>query len=157
MFSFRKRHPAQSSATLANLQAALSAAMNAKARYVQFSDRANQEGYGPVASLFRAAALAKDVVAENLRKLIAALGDAPLVQFEIPDVKSTRENLAAAIRGATHERDEAYPAFLAQARAEGNAAAERAFSLALAAETEHLRLFTAALNDFEDLHGEARA
>jgi hypothetical protein len=45
LFGFRKRRPARSSATLANLQAALNAAMNAKARYVQFSDKAEQEAH----------------------------------------------------------------------------------------------------------------
>ncbi|MGD0581125.1 MAG: ferritin family protein [Bryobacteraceae bacterium] len=155
MFSSNKGE-AMKSATLENLQAALNGEMNAKARYQQFAEKADQEGYGPVASLFRAAALAEGIHADNHRIVIAKMGGAPLVMFEIPDVKSTRENLEAAIRGETHERDEMYPAFIAQARADGQAAARRTFSLALAVEAEHARLYTAALNGLENLRGGAR-
>jgi rubrerythrin len=64
---------------------------------------------------------------------------------ERPTVKSTRENLAAAIKGETYERDEMYPGFIRQARSDGCGAAARTFSLALAAETEHAKLYTETL------------
>lgn len=156
MFSSKKSGAAKSAATLENLQAALNGEMNAKARYQQLAAKADQEGYGPVASLFRAAALAEGIHADNHRKVIVKMGDTALVKFEIPDVKSTRENLEAAIRGETYERDEMYPAFIEQARADGHATAERTFSLAMAAEAEHARLCTAALNGLENLRGGAR-
>jgi len=62
--------------------------MNAKARYQQFAAKADEEGYGPVASLFRAAAMAEGIHADNHRKVIVKLGASPFVKFEIPDVKS---------------------------------------------------------------------
>ena len=156
MFNSKKPGAAKSAATLENLQAALSGEMNAKARYQQFAAKADEEGYGAVASLFRAAALAEGIHAGNHGKVIVKLGDAPLVKFEIPDVKSTRENLEAAIRGEIYERDEMYPAFIEQARADSQAAAEHTFALAMAVEAEHARLYTAALNNLEQMRGGAR-
>jgi rubrerythrin len=153
---FGKRKAVPQTATLKNLQGAVSGEMNAKARYHQFAEKADEEGYGAVASLFRAAASAEGIHAENHRIVIVKLGDSPFVEFEIPEVKSTRENLEAAIRGETYERDEMYPAFIAQARADSQAAAERTFSLAMAVEAEHARLFTAALNNLEQMRGGAR-
>ena len=156
MFGFNKPEAAKPSATLDNLQAALSGEMNAKARYQQFAAKADEEGYGPVASLFRAAAMAEGIHADNHRKVIVKLGAPPFVNFEIPDVKSTRENLEAAIHGEVYERDEMYPAFVKQARADAVPAAEHTFSLALSVEAEHARLYTAALNTLDQLRGVAR-
>ena len=156
MFNSKPSGPAECAATLENLQAALNGEWNAKARYIQFAVQANAEGFGPVASLFRAAALAEGIHADNHKQVIAKMGQTPFVKFEIPEVNSTRENLQAAIRGETHERDEMYPAFIAQARADAHAAAERTFALALTAEAEHARLYTAALSDLENMRGAAR-
>ena len=156
MFNSKQDQAAKAAATLKNLEAALNGEMNAKARYQQFAAKAEEEGYGPVASLFRAAATAEGIHADNHLKVIVKLSNSPLVKFEIPDVKSTRENLEAAIQGETYERDEMYPAFIAQARADSQAAAEHTFSLALAVEAEHARLYTAALNNLDQLRGDAR-
>ncbi|MGO9242518.1 MAG: rubrerythrin family protein [Bryobacteraceae bacterium] len=156
MFNSRHGGAAQCAATLANLQAALNGEWNAKARYIQFAVQADAEGFGPVASLFRAAALAEGIHADNHKQVIAKMGQTPFVKFEIPEVNSTRENLEAAIRGESHERDEMYPAFIAQARADAHAAAERTFALALAAEAEHARLYTAALDNLENMRCAAR-
>ncbi len=156
MFGFKKVPAAKPSATLENLQAALNGEMNAKARYQQFAAKADEEGYGAVASLFRAAALAEGIHADNHRKVIVKLGDSPFVDFEIPDVGSTRENLEAAIRGEIYERDEMYPAFIGQARVDAQAAAEHTFALAMAVEADHARLYTAALDNLEQMRGGAR-
>lgn len=157
MSNAKQSGAAECAATLENLQAALNGEWNAKARYIQFAVQANAEGFGPVASLFRAAALAEGIHADNHKKVIAKMGQTPFVKFEIPEVNSTRENLEAAIRGESYERDEMYPAFIAQARADAHAAAERTFAWAMAAEAEHARLYTSALDDLENMRRAARA
>ena len=48
------------------------------------------------------------------------MGGTPEAKIETPVVKSTKENLEAAIKGESYERDTMYPEFLKQARAEGN-------------------------------------
>ena len=140
--------------TLDNLQAAFHGESNARVRYLAFAAKAGEEGYGPVASLFRAAARAEQIHAANHAAVIAQLGGTPQAAIETPVVRSTRENLEAAIQGETYERDVMYPAFLAQARAEsGQGAAVRTFHLARQAEGEHARLYTEALEDLENRRG----
>src|SRR5512140_22677 len=95
--------------TLGNLQTAFNGESNARARYLAFAVQADQEGHGPVASLFRAAARAEQIHAANHAAVIKKLGAEPVANIETPVVKSTRENLAAAIEGEVYERDVMYP------------------------------------------------
>jgi len=145
----------EESVTLANLQTAYNGEMNAHVRYVAFAKEADQEGYAPVASLFRAAARAEEIHARNHEEVILGLGASPKANIEAVVPKSTHENLEAAITGEVYERDEMYPSFLRQARSERNQPAARTFHLAQKAETEHAALFTLALKDLERLRGEA--
>ena len=75
----------------------------------------------------------------------------PNAKLEDPVVKSTRENLEAAIKGETYERDEMYPAFIRQAKGEANTEALRTLTFALAAEAEHAKLYIEALEDLESM------
>jgi len=144
---------AGSATTLKNLQTAFNGESNAHARYLAFATQADKEGYGQVASLFRAAARAEAVHAANHAVVIKKLGGTPEATIETPDVKTTRENLAAAIKGETYERDQMYPEFLKQARAVANKDAIQTFNYAKSAETEHARLYTEALNKLDTLKG----
>lgn len=132
------------SKTLENLQAAFNGESNAKARYLAFAQKAEAEGYGKVASLFRAASRAEDIHANNHAAVIQKLGGSPVADVKTPDVKSTAENLQAAIKGESYERDTMYPDFLKQAREDGNNDAVRTFNLAKEAEAEHAKLYTEA-------------
>ena len=138
-------------ATLANLQAAYNGESNAHARYLTFATKADQEGYAGVASLFRAAARAEEIHAANHAVVIKKLGGIPFSRLEKEDVKSTRENLGVAIKGETHERDQMYPSFIEQAKKDQNDDAIRTFKFALAAEAEHAKLYTDALNNIESM------
>jgi rubrerythrin len=139
--------------TLQNLQTAFNGESNARACYLAFAVQANHEGYGPVASLFRAAARAEEIHAANHASVLSGLGEEPVAHIEVPLVMSTHENLKAAIRGETYEREEMYPAFIVQAEAEGNRKAENTFYLACEVEGEHARFFTRALVDLDKLRG----
>ncbi len=140
-----------SETTMNNLQTAFSGESNAHARYLAFAKRADTEGYAGVASLFRAAARAEEIHAGNHAAAIKGFNGTPEANLEVPVVQSTRENLAAAIKGETYERDEMYPAFIRQAQAEGNTEALRTFTFARAAEVEHAKLYTEALRDMENM------
>jgi rubrerythrin len=139
--------------TIDNLQVALNGESNARARYLAFAEKADQEGYGEVASLFRAAAKTEETHATNHASVIRMMGGTPQAKIETPVVKSTKENLEAAIKGESHERDTMYPEFLKQARAEGNKDALRTFNYAKTAEGEHAKLYTEALNNLPRLKG----
>lgn len=139
--------------TLDNLQAAYDGESNAHLRYLAFANRADEEEYGEVASLFRAAAKAEEVHAANHAAVIKKLGGTPEAKIENAVVKSTEENLQAAINGESYERDTMYPRFLREARAERNRDALQAFNYARTAESEHAKLYSEALKNLAALKG----
>ncbi len=142
-----------SATTIENLQTAYNGESNAHAKYLAFAKQAQSDGYGEVASLFRAAARAEEVHATNHAAVIRELGAAPKANIETPVVKSTRENLEAAVKGETYERDTMYPDFIKQARTDRNARAVRTFNLAKTAEAEHAKLYQEALAGLDRLQG----
>ena len=141
--------------TLANLEVAYNGESNAHARYLAFATKADQEGYGQVAGLFRAAARAEEIHAQNHAAAIARLGGTAKATLETPLVKSTRENLTAAIAGETYERDTMYPQFLAAARAARDKDAVTTLTYAKTAEAEHAKLYKLALANLEGMKGES--
>jgi rubrerythrin len=134
-------------ATLDDLAAALNGETTAGTKYLAFAKKADEEGYGCVASLFRAAAAAEQIHAKNHAQVIKSLGGTPNAEVGPFDVRTTRENLAAAIQGETYERDVMYPTFIKNA--ESNKQATRTFSWALEAEAEHARLYQQAADNLE--------
>jgi len=72
------------------------------------------------------------------------------------EVKSTKENLEAAIEGENYERLEMYPGFIAKARKDRRADAVRTFNFAQMAETEHAKLFKQVHDDMDEWKGAAR-
>ena len=139
--------------TLDNMQAAFNGESNGHARYLAFAKQADDEGYGEVASLFRAAARAEEIHAGNHAAVIKGMGAVPQSKIDMPEVKSTRENLEAAIKGETYERDTMYPEFLKQARSDRDKAAIKSLNFAKTAEEEHAKLYAAALADLAHLKG----
>ena len=141
--------------TLENLQTAFNGESNAHARYLAFAVKADQEGYGGVASLFRAAARAEEIHAANHLVEIKKLGGSAQAKIDSPVVKWTKENLEAAVRGETYERDIMYPDFYKQARAVGNNDAFRTFNYARNAEAEHAKLFMQAFNNLDNMRAKS--
>ena len=118
--------------SLDSLKDAFAGESQANRKYLAFAKKADQDGFPQVAKLFRAAAEAETVHA--LAHLRAMDG-----------IKSTAENLAAAIEGEGYEFQEMYPDFLDTAQAEGNKRAEISFKNALAVEELHHGLYGKAL------------
>ena len=115
-------------ATNENLQAAFAGESQANRKYLFFAAKAEEEGQKQIARLFRAAADAETVHARNH---LGVLGG----------VKSTKENLQAAIGGEHFEFSEMYPGFIEQAKTENNQGAERSFNLANKVEQIHHKLY----------------
>lgn len=135
--------------TLADLQAALEGESNASAKYEAFARKADEEKLPGIASLFRAAARAEKIHADNHAEVIRALGGTPVVRLAGIVAGSTRENLESAIKGESYERDTMYPLFLTRAKAAGLKEAVRTFNYARTAEMEHAKLYQGALALFE--------
>ncbi len=122
--------------TSENLQAAFAGESQANRRYLFFAEKADESGQKLIARLFRAAAEAETAHARNH---LGTTGG----------VKSTPENLEAAVKGEHYEFVEMYPAFISQAKTEKNAAAERSFDWANKVERIHHRLFQKAIDDLK--------
>jgi len=135
--------------TLANMQAAFNGESNARAKYLAFAQKADEEGYAGVASLFRAAASAEGVHAENHAEVIRQLGGNAQATIDDIQVGTTRENLEAAIAGESYEWDVMYPGMLNRARRDRDRAALRSFNFAMTAEREHAKFYRAALENLE--------
>ncbi len=120
------------SKTMDDLAESFAGESQANRKYLAFAKKAEQDGFPQVAKLFRAAAEAETVHAHaHLR--------------EMGGIKTTRENLEAAIGGETHEFESMYPAMIEHAKAEGNQGALRSFSYANEVEKIHADLYTKAL------------
>ena len=140
--------------TLANLMEAFNGETNANAKYLEYAKKADEEGYGKVASLFRAAAFAEDIHLKNHAEVIEKMGGTPKAEIKLPEIKSTEENLKAAIEGETYERDTMYTEFMLEARRTGNKDALRTFNFAKTAEGEHAKLYRDALVNLDKWKGE---
>jgi rubrerythrin len=143
----------QSPQTVKNLNTALAGERNAHAKYLEFAKKADEEGYGAIGSLFRAAAAAEEIHGTNHEKAMRKMGGNPDLKMETPVVGTTRENLEAAIAGETHERKTMYPDFVHQARVDRSVAAIVTFEQAMRTEEEHAKLFEEALRDIDKLKG----
>lgn len=121
-----------------NLQDAFAGESQANRKYLAFAKKADQEGYGQVAKLFRAAAAAETVHAHaHLRTL--------------KGINSTADNLKEAIAGETHEFKNMYPEMIADAKAEDNKGALRSFEYANAVEQVHANLYEKALANMDGM------
>ncbi len=144
------------SATLKNMQDAFNGESNAHARYVAFAKKADEEGYGKVASLFRAAARAEEIHATEHAQVIKTLGAEPKAEIATPEVKSTKENLEAALKGETYERDTMYPEFIKAAKEEKRKEAVRSLNRAMTAEGTHAKFYADALANLDQWKGSAK-
>ncbi|MBM4452413.1 MAG: rubrerythrin family protein [Chloroflexi bacterium] len=115
------------------LRAAFAGESQANRKYLAFAAAADKEGYPQVARLFRAAAEAETVHAHNHLKVLKG-------------IRSTKENLAEAIVGETHEFKSMYPEMIEAAKAEVNSDAERSFHFANEVEKVHARLYQKLLD-----------
>ena len=111
-----------------NLKAAFAGESQAHMKYMIFSEMAEKEGKLNIARLFKAVSYAERVHATNHLKVLGA-------------VKKTPDNLDAAIGGETYEVEEMYPAFLEEAKTQGEKEAEKSNHYALEAEKIHAEMY----------------
>lgn len=131
--------------TADNLKNAIMGELTASAKYAAFSEKAKEEGFVHIATLYAAVSKAEAIHAENHQKVLAELGvtmDPFTPTFE---VKTTAENLQASIDGETEEFTNMYPAYIEAANTEGRDKAARSFTWANDTEKKHAALFTSAL------------
>jgi rubrerythrin len=119
--------------TLNNLKDAFAGESMANRKYLAFAKKAEQDGYPQVAKLFRAAAEAETVHAHTHLRVMGG-------------INTTEDNLKAAIDGEGYEFTEMYPRFIAEASADTEKAAIKAFKHASAVEEVHQYYYKQALD-----------
>jgi rubrerythrin len=136
---------AQTTVTVQNLLVAFEGESNAHAKYTAFAVKADADGLHGAASLFRAAGRAEQIHAANHARVIKQLGGEARCEIHAVEVKTTLENLKAALGGEQYEIDTMYPGFLEEATEHKNTAAIRTFTGAMEAEKTHARLYGEAI------------
>lgn len=117
-----------------HLKEAFAGESQANRKYLAFAKKAEEEGHLQIARLFRAAAEAETVHAHNHLRVLKG-------------IRSTKENLAEAIGGETHEFMEMYPEMIQEANAEKNQEAYQTLHFANEVEKIHAALYKKALEN----------
>ncbi len=121
------------SKTEENLAAAFEGESQANRKYLAYAKQAEADGYKQIAKLFTVVAEAETIHAHTHFRNNGG-------------IRSTAENLEAAINGETYEFTQMYPPFIEKAKEEGHTAATRGFSYANEAEKVHADLYKKALD-----------
>lgn len=131
--------------TIENLKAGIKGETTASAKYAAFAEKAKAEGHDTIAKLFDAASKSESIHAENHRKVLDGLGE-KMEDFKPEfEVKTTKENLQAALDGETYETKTMYPQFLKDAKTEKVDKAGKSFTWAFDTELKHMALYQKAL------------
>jgi len=120
-------------ATMDNAKEAFAGESQANRKYQAFSEKAAEEGFKGVATLFKAASEAEAIHAKKLLKVLSAVG-------------TTAQNLEGGIAGETEEYTTMYPGFIKAAEGENRTDALLAFTHAMKAEQVHAGLYKKALD-----------
>ena len=124
--------------------------------YQAFAQQADREGFGQVASLFRATAKAKQIHVDEFARVLTLLGGKANTTNIPTEVKSTKENLATTLSLKPFNSESFYADHVAQARKESNREALRALNFARTTVTEHLNLFSEARDHLDQWRGGAK-
>ena len=119
--------------------------LDAVARYDAYAAKATEEGYLGAAALFRACARAEKIHAARFAALLGQ--PVPAERKFDGAVRSTADNLRAAIAAETAERDGVYKDAISTAKRHGEDDVAKLFDQTRDAETEHGNLQTAALQN----------
>ena len=129
-----------------NLKAAFAGESQANRRYLYFAQKADVEGYNDVAAVFRSTAEGETGHAHGHLEFLEVVGD-PATGLPIG---SSRQNLAAAVAGETHEYTDMYPGMARQARDEGFDEIADWFETLAKAERSHANRYQKALDALVD-------
>jgi len=131
--------------TIENLKEGIKGETTASSKYAAFAQKATEEGYDTIAKLFIAASKAESIHAANHKKVLDEMGEKMEDFTPEFEVKTTAENLQAAIDGESYEATTMYPQFLADANLEKVEKATKSFTWAFDTEKKHQQFYTQAL------------
>ena len=126
-----------------NLKDAFAGESQANRRYLYFAAKADVEGENDVATVFRSTAEGETGHAHGHLEYLEEVGD-PATGLPIGE---TKDNLASAVQGETHEYTDMYPGMAKTARDEGFDEVADWFETLAKAERSHANRFTKALEN----------
>jgi rubrerythrin len=129
-----------------NLKAAFAGESQANRRYLYFANKADVEGQPDAAALFRSTAEGETGHAHGHLEWLEQCGD-PATGLPFG---STRDNLASAVAGETHEYTDMYPGMAKTARDEGHDEVADWFETLAKAERSHANRYAKALAELVD-------
>jgi rubrerythrin len=129
-----------------NLKAAFAGESQANRRYLYFANKADVEGQPDVAALFRSTAEGETGHAHGHLEWLEQCGD-PATGMPFG---STRQNLASAVAGETHEYTDMYPGMAKTARDEKHDEVADWFETLAKAERSHANRYAKALTELVD-------
>lgn len=145
LFTFAGCNPPKPVNSIANLKEGIKGETTASAKYAAFALKAREEGFDTIAVLFDAASKAEGIHAANHTKVLEGLGE-KMEDFNPEfEVKTTAENLQAAIDGESYEVSTMYVKFMEDAKVEKVEKATTSFSWASDTEKKHAEFYTKAL------------
>jgi rubrerythrin len=142
-------HSISAGSTADNVRLAYQSEMRAHDQYVGCADKADDEGYHQIATMFRAIARGEEIHAALLRDLAGKLSVELPAATSQTLVLSTPENLKSAVDDQAFERDELYPQFIKIAKKEKQRDAQQLFERIVNAEPKHLVWYRQALHNPE--------
>jgi rubrerythrin len=145
MIAFSGCNQAKPVKTIENLKAGIIGETTASAKYAAFAQKAREEGNDTIAKLFDAASKAESIHAANHAKVLEELGEKMDAFTPTFEVKTTAENLQAAMEGEMYELTTMYPQFLADANAEKVEKAVKSFTWAWDTEKKHHEFYSKAI------------
>jgi rubrerythrin len=138
--------------TIENLRSAYEAELSSRDRYLIYAQKADDEGYGQVGSMFRAVARGEEIHANNLASMLPQGGTESSSKSDI-EALSTEDNLRTALAEQRFERDVLYPQFLKKVKKEKNKDLEKTLDRNMAAEPLHFAWYAQALSDLDGYKG----
>jgi rubrerythrin len=121
-----------------NLKIAFARESQTSRRYIAYARKADEEGFPDLAELFRSASEGEVAHALGLLMLLK-------------EVRSTKDNLKAAIDNENYESSNIYPEFARIAKEEGNTEAAKFFEALTKAEKAHTIWFKQALEELTQI------
>jgi rubrerythrin len=140
----------KTSKTIDDLKKGITGETTASAKYKAFSEKAKEEGYNEIAGLFAATSKSESIHASNHLKALEKMDEKFEAKSDSFDVKTTKENLEAAIKGESYEVDTMYPEFINNAETEKADDAKKSFNWAMETEKKHMDLYQKALTALND-------
>ena len=132
--------------TIENLRIAFNNESTASVKYSKFAQIALSEGFDTISRLFDATSESANIQANNHRKVLEKFGGNPgLAEISGFDVKTTADNLQAAINSEAYQMQTMYPNFIRDAENEKAPEAGKSFTWAWDTGKKHINYYRKAL------------